>query len=35
MGYIDAARLEALAEPLGKTSYGQYLLRLLEELERP
>ena len=25
MGWIDAARLEALAEPLGKTEYGRYL----------
>ena len=31
MGYIDAGRLQALAEPLRKTSYGQYLVRLLEE----
>jgi glucose-1-phosphate thymidylyltransferase len=35
MGYIDAGQLEALAEPLRKGSYGQYLLRLLEELPRP
>lgn len=31
MGYIDAARLKALAEPLSKNGYGQYLLRILEE----
>src|SRR5262249_14953512 len=31
MGYIDAAQLEALAAALGKSGYGQYLLRLLEE----
>ncbi|PIF11129.1 glucose-1-phosphate thymidylyltransferase RfbA [Janthinobacterium sp. 13] len=30
-GYIDAATLEALAQPLKKNAYGQYLLRLLEE----
>ncbi|MEM1041206.1 MAG: glucose-1-phosphate thymidylyltransferase RfbA [Bacteroidota bacterium] len=29
MGYIDAARLEALAEPLAKSAYGEYLLGLL------
>jgi glucose-1-phosphate thymidylyltransferase len=28
-GYIDAAQLEALAQPLRKNGYGQYLLRLL------
>jgi glucose-1-phosphate thymidylyltransferase len=32
MGYIDDARLEQLVEPLRKTSYGQYLVRLLQEL---
>ncbi|CAG2151481.1 glucose-1-phosphate thymidylyltransferase RfbA [Ralstonia mannitolilytica] len=30
-GYIDAAALTRLAEPLAKTGYGAYLLRLLEE----
>ena len=30
-GYIDAAHLEQLAEPLKKNAYGQYLLRLLKE----
>jgi glucose-1-phosphate thymidylyltransferase len=30
-GYIDAQKLEQLAEPLKKNAYGQYLLRLLEE----
>lgn len=30
-GYIDATKLEALAQPLKKNAYGQYLLRLLEE----
>jgi glucose-1-phosphate thymidylyltransferase len=31
MRYIDAAQLEALARPLAKNRYGQYLLRLLTE----
>jgi glucose-1-phosphate thymidylyltransferase len=35
MGYIDAGQVERLAEPLGKTGYGRYLRRLLEELPRP
>jgi glucose-1-phosphate thymidylyltransferase len=30
-GYIDAARLEALAAPLRNSSYGQYLLQIPEE----
>lgn len=30
-GWIDAAQLAALAKPLAKNGYGQYLLRLLEE----
>ena len=30
-GWIDAAQLEALAQPLAKNSYGDYLLRLLKE----
>ena len=30
-GWIDAARLEALAAPLAKNGYGQYLLRVLRE----
>lgn len=29
--WIDAARLEALAQPLLKNGYGQYLLRVLNE----
>ena len=28
--WIDDAQLRALAEPLAKNGYGQYLLRLLE-----
>jgi glucose-1-phosphate thymidylyltransferase len=30
-GFIDAAQLERLAQPLIKTEYGQYLLQLLQE----
>jgi glucose-1-phosphate thymidylyltransferase len=30
-GFIDAAQLEKLAQPLAKNGYGQYLLRLLKE----
>ena len=30
-GYIGAAQLEKLAEPLKKNTYGQYLLRLLKD----
>ncbi len=31
MGYIDAAQVERLAEPLRQTPYGAYLLRMLAE----
>ena len=31
MGYISAADLERLALAMESSSYGQYLLRLLEE----
>jgi glucose-1-phosphate thymidylyltransferase len=30
-GYINATQLEALAQPLKKNGYGQYLLRLLND----
>jgi glucose-1-phosphate thymidylyltransferase len=30
MGFIDNAQLAALAQPLAKTSYGGYLIKLLE-----
>ncbi len=30
LGYIDAEQLRALAARIGKSTYGQYLLRLLE-----
>jgi glucose-1-phosphate thymidylyltransferase len=31
LGYIDASQLRALAAKIAKSTYGQYLLRLLEE----
>ena len=31
MGWIDAAQLEALAAPLVKSGYGQYLLGILRD----
>jgi len=31
LGYIDNTQLEALAKPLTKNGYGQYLLQILEE----
>ncbi|MBN6885259.1 glucose-1-phosphate thymidylyltransferase [Cytobacillus horneckiae] len=30
MGYIDAAQVRKLAEPLKKNEYGQYLLRIIQ-----
>jgi glucose-1-phosphate thymidylyltransferase len=30
-GFINAAQLQKLAQPLAKNGYGQYLLRLLDE----
>jgi glucose-1-phosphate thymidylyltransferase len=35
MGYIDAAQLEHLAEPLAKSGYGEYLRALLRESPSP
>jgi glucose-1-phosphate thymidylyltransferase len=35
LGYIDAAKLEALAAPLSKSDYGQYLLDILQETFPP
>ncbi|WP_213450186.1 glucose-1-phosphate thymidylyltransferase RfbA [Rhizomonospora bruguierae] len=32
-GFIDDAQLRALAEPLTKSGYGDYLLRLLDDVE--
>jgi glucose-1-phosphate thymidylyltransferase len=34
MGYIDPVHLAALAEPMRKNSYGQYLLQLIAEEKR-
>ncbi len=31
LGYIDARQLAALAEPMRKNGYGQYLLQLIDE----
>jgi glucose-1-phosphate thymidylyltransferase len=31
MGFIDAGQLRALAQPLAKSGYGEYLLRVLDE----
>jgi glucose-1-phosphate thymidylyltransferase len=33
MGHIDAGQLEALGRSLGKSGYGQYLLRLLADTD--
>lgn len=35
MGYIDNLQLQTLAEPLRKSGYGSYLLKLLEQENRP
>ncbi len=34
-GFIDDGQLERLAAPLAKNAYGEYLLRLLTERDRP
>ena len=34
-GFINDAQLEKLADPLAKSGYGQYLLRLLREKDQP
>ena len=34
-GFINAAQLEKLAQPLSKNGYGQYLQRLLKEGPQP
>ncbi|MGB7191746.1 MAG: glucose-1-phosphate thymidylyltransferase RfbA [Acidobacteriaceae bacterium] len=34
-GYIDAAQLESLAEPVRASGYGQYLLSLLDDAHTP
>ena len=33
-GWIDADRLRRLAQPMLKNSYGQYLLKVIDEVER-
>ncbi len=33
MGYIDAAQVLKLAQPMAKNEYGRYLIRLVEERE--
>ena len=35
MGYVSAAQLKALARPLAKSGYGEYLLRCLSEKSFP
>ena len=35
MGFIDARQLEALARPIAKSAYGEYLLRVLSERLQP
>jgi glucose-1-phosphate thymidylyltransferase len=35
LGLIDAAQLRTLAQPLARSSYGAYLLRLLQDAEQP
>ncbi len=35
MGFIDAGQLAALAAPLQKSGYGEYLLRILADDHRP
>jgi len=34
-GFIDAAQLERLAQPLAKSGYGQYLLQLIKDGVEP
>jgi len=34
MAYIDARQLAALAEPMRKNRYGQYLLQIIDEGKR-
>jgi glucose-1-phosphate thymidylyltransferase len=34
-GFIDSGQLERLAQPLAKSGYGQYLLRILKEGKAP
>ena len=34
-GYIDAAQLQKLAEPMAKNEYGEYLFKILKERIKP
>ena len=33
-GWIDANKMRELAQPMLKNQYGQYLLQVVEEMER-
>ena len=33
-GWIDAGKMRELAQPMLKNQYGQYLLQVVEEVER-
>ena len=33
-GWIDANKMRELAQPMLKNQYGQYLLQVVEEVER-
>ena len=35
MGFIDAAQVESLAQPLKKSGYGEYLLRIVRDERNP
>jgi glucose-1-phosphate thymidylyltransferase len=35
MGFIDAAQVERLAQPLKKSGYGEYLLRIVHDERNP
>ncbi len=35
MGFIDAAQVERLAQPLKKSGYGEYLLRMIHDERHP
>ena len=35
MGHIDAGQVSRLAKPLKKNGYGQYLLKMISEKNRP
>jgi glucose-1-phosphate thymidylyltransferase len=33
-GWIDSDKMRALAQPMLKNQYGQYLLKVIDEIER-